>query len=834
MNLEQMDATSDDDHVDIIDGIVDLGIGQDNQRNNIRMKNQTQPTENPNNLYRHQQQPKTTISPEMKKSMNPKSISKLIDRDEDTASELRDITTTFLLRLLTNEIARDGGACLVTTLKDYIIDGSGHREPLKVQSLTSSRSIFGNKSKKGRNQQLNSLLIHSNVGKPKLLAFLESHPNVFCVDRSVIPHWVQLVKPMTVSIEGQPATSNSDVMKQQIATNSSVNGFERTETAGKNNNDPITDSYPLRENLRTKLFHKALYVLRKRQARIDRRTEKKSSNTALVVPAADTNTATGINEMSDSGVFNHWLLRQCSWELHFLLRHCGFYQDPTLCGYETPSDVKHVGSKGWEDVTLPIFERLLRTGKDTTSCNDNGGQLLVVSWIHIIAGKAILRQSCSDEEYQRQSDIDGNHDETKIDSIVRSFFAADEGERGKGCEEQELQETPKNRDDNDGDGATFSLSLVRRIDQTLTEIVCQKDGGHQVSLQLILHRYPHFKELLGGRDLWKLYCDFSDCENNDADGIENENENIEKNADSSAISAIDSRRVFFFQSISMFYSGANLIIKSKRSKTNECDVIGNDDCINKHSGKEKRMKVDEEGLYSVTNNKWGKAMSNLVIQASRQTNLFGGEQVSVGRVVNDEEQEGQGDGEVESSHSSTVSRMVIDLTASVGGMTLALAKSNFFDRVVALEIDEGRADLCRENLSRHGFHDLSSSTASGRSIVEIRHQDSVEQIPFLPRRACFVIDPPWGGYDYKEQLRRQQEKGGQLLKLGDTPLEDVLAMMSHQNSPCVVGLRLPTNFSVHNFLNALRTKEEGIEFECMTIRKVSVQIFVVLYFPPSS
>jgi hypothetical protein len=39
MNLEQMDATSDDDHVDIIDGIVDLGIGQDNQRNNIRMKN---------------------------------------------------------------------------------------------------------------------------------------------------------------------------------------------------------------------------------------------------------------------------------------------------------------------------------------------------------------------------------------------------------------------------------------------------------------------------------------------------------------------------------------------------------------------------------------------------------------------------------------------------------------------------------------------------------------------------------------------------------------------------------------------------------------------------
>lgn len=817
MKMEPTDATSDDDHdVDIIDDIVDLGIGQDNQRNNIRMKNQkTQPTKNhPNNyLYRHQQQPKTTTaSPEMTKSMNPKSVSKPIHRDSDTSSaELRDVTTTFLVRILTNEIARDGGACLVTTLKDYIIYGSGHRERLKVQPLPSLRSECCNKSKKSRNQQLNSLLIHSNVGKPKLLAFLESHPNVFCVDRGAIPHWVQLVKPLTASVEAQPVALNSDL-------------------------------YPLRENLRTKLFHKALYILRKRQARIDRRMEKKSSNPSVdVVPAADTNTvnitSTDINEMSDSGVFNHWLLRQCSWELHFFLRHCGFYQDPTLCGYETPSDVNQVGSKGWEDVTLPMFEQLLRTGKDTTSCNGNGGQLLIVSWIQIRAGKATLRQSCSDEEYRKQSDIgNDNVDDRKIDFIVRSFLAAGEGEREKGWKEKEAQGTPENRDDNNDDGTILTLSLVRHIDQTLTEIVCRKDGGHQVSLQLILHRYPNFKELLGGRDLWKLYCEFSDCKNNNDENSnqnknENENETIEKNTDSSAI---DSRRVFFFQSISMFYNGANLIVRSKRSKTNECNVVGSDDCMNKHSGKEKRMKVDEEGLYSVTNNKWGRAISNLVIQACRQTNLFGGEQVAVGRVVNDEEQEGQGDGEVESLYPSSVPRVIIDLTASVGGMTLALAKSNFFDRVVALEIDEGRADLCRENLSRHGFHDLSSSPNSGRCAVEIRHQDSVEQIPFLPRRACFVIDPPWGGYDYKEQLRRQQEKGGQLLKLGDTPLEDVLALISHHNSPCVVGLRLPTNFAVHKFLTALRTKEENIQFECLTIRKISVQIFVVLHFPLSS
>mmetsp|Transcript_1311 Transcript_1311/g.2783 ORF Transcript_1311/g.2783 Transcript_1311/m.2783 type:complete len:174 (+) Transcript_1311:2-523(+) len=170
-------------------------------------------------------------------------------------------------------------------------------------------------------------------------------------------------------------------------------------------------------------------------------------------------------------------------------------------------------------------------------------------------------------------------------------------------------------------------------------------------------------------------------------------------------------------------------------------------------------------------------------------------------------------------------------------MTLALTRSNFFDRVLALEIDEGRAALCSENLSRHGFYDvrstsLTSETGAGRKTVEVRNHDSVQQIPFLPRRACFVIDPPWGGYDYKEQLRRQQVTGGQSIKLGDTCLEDVLVLMSLHNAPCVVGLRLPTNFGVQDFLDSLREKNENIEFECLTRRKISVQLFVVLYFPP--
>ena len=439
--------------------------------------------------------------------------------------------------------------------------------------------------------------------------------------------------------------------------------------------------------------------------------------------------------------------------------------------------MKQVGSRDWEGVVLPVFEGLLRAARENTkSCNDNSNVRVMISSIRVVEGKAWFQQSDSEEEHQEQQLDD---DDEKFAFIVRP---AEEPTR---CEE-------KQEDVLEDDAI---VGLVRRIDQTLTDIVCRKDGGHQVSLSLILHRYPDFKELLGGRDLWTLYNEFSQDED-----------------------------AFFFSSISMFHNGTNLILRSKRSKTIDLNASNNNNNINKGSLREKRMMVDEEGLYSVTNKKWGRAISNLVVQASRQKNLFGD---SVARVGNHKQ---EGIIEDQRSQSSTI-KTVIDLTASVGGMTLGLAKSNYFDRVIALEIDQGRAALCRENLSRHGFHDIATNNTS---IVEVPHQDSVEQIPFLPRGACFVIDPPWGGYDYKEKVRRKQaERRGQVLKLGDTSLEDVLGLMARHNAPCVVGLRLPTNFAVMDFLTALR-ETTNIEFECLTRRKVSVQLFVVLYFPASA
>ena len=621
--------------------------------------------------------------------------------------------TTFLLRILTDEIARDGGACLVTTLKEYIIDVNGPKEPLEIRST----SKFCYKSRRRRNQQLNSLLTNSNVGKPKLLAFLESHPEVFEVKREQIPHWVQLV---TSTI---PIPTNCDL---------------------------VDDAQ--RERLRAGVFQRALYVLRKRTARIERRRKENPGS---------------LNEEVDTGVFCHWLLRQCSWDFHFLLRCCGFYLDPSLSGYQTPGDVKQVGSRGWEDVVLLMFQELLRLGRELR----RDSEFPIIDWIRVEDGKALLQHSCSEKEYLRQVEIDANCSDrdTRFDFIVQPSVEARGIIRPDSSNELEKAED-ENKDE------TMMLNLVRRIDESLTDIICRKDGGHQVSLQLVLHRYPEFRELLGGRDLWTLYRDFSS------------HEDTERSNATGAFDA-DNKRTFF-GSVSMFYNGGNIILRSKKSKT----IASVDDSL-----RDKRMMVDEEGLYSVTNNKWGRAMSNLIIQACKQKNLFG--------------------------------RLAIDLTASVGGMTLALAKSNFFNRVLALEIDEGRAALCRKNLNRHGFPPSSKTPVNG-PVVDVCNQDSVKQIPSLPRGSCFVIDPPWGGYDYKAQVRRQQQDEGRpLLKLGDTSLEDVLTMISLHNSPCVVGLRLPTNFAANDFLKALRESHEGVGFECLRLRKISVQLFVVLYFP---
>lgn len=204
------------------------------------------------------------------------------------------------------------------------------------------------------------------------------------------------------------------------------------------------------------------------------------------------------------------------------------------------------------------------------------------------------------------------------------------------------------------------------------------------------------------------------------------------------------------------------------------------------------MKVDDVGLYSVTNAKWGNAVANIMVHCVKQLEWENG-----------------------ASNNDAAYVTAIDLTASVGGMTLGLAKTGFFKKVIAIEIDPGRADLCRQNMSIHGMQDL----------VEVHTMDAMDAISsFRCSRTCIVIDPPWGGINYKRNMNDSYA-----LKMGAWSLEAIVQKIAFHAKPCVVGLRLPVNFSVNRFLDSLR-KDWNLAFDTLSIRKLSVQLFVVVAF----
>ena len=203
-----------------------------------------------------------------------------------------------------------------------------------------------------------------------------------------------------------------------------------------------------------------------------------------------------------------------------------------------------------------------------------------------------------------------------------------------------------------------------------------------------------------------------------------------------------------------------------------------------------RMEVDETGLFSVASSKWGTAMASGMVWACPYCSLpLDPRQVTA-----------------------------IDLTASVGGHALALARTPF-SRVIAIEIDSHRAELCRQNMLKHGMEE----------VVDVRNADAMELIPELAielsnRQSVVVIDPPWGGIHYKQEKKP--------ICLGPWALEEVVERVAQHLSPTIVGLRLPVNFVVRDFVDVLR--ERGLSFETLNIRKLGPQLFVILAFGTQS
>jgi hypothetical protein len=281
-------------------------------------------------------------------------------------------TDNKLLQLVSTEIARDGGASLVTSLKDYFTPANMPPKRLK------------------------SMLVQA-TGKPKLLTFLENFPTLFQVNRQASPHWVLLLK--------------RDFVRED-------------------------ELEPVEENCRDrkeKLLDKALYVLRKRQAKLERRHNNNEEENNTSKDSQEVNTP--------------WLLKECSWNLHYYLRASGFYVRYYDSNHN-PEDreVQPVDSPQWKALVLEEFESILLAEESEKKIAVESGK----AWL-------VLVESSSSSSSPR-----GNGDDDPL--------------------------------------------LLVELDQLLTQLV-HDDGAHQVSLELLLHRHEKLQKLLGGRDLWKLVVD---------------------------------------------------------------------------------------------------------------------------------------------------------------------------------------------------------------------------------------------------------------------------------------------------------------------------------------
>lgn len=128
----------------------------------------------------------------------------------------------------------------------------------------------------------------------------------------------------------------------------------------------------------------------------------------------------------------------------------------------------------------------------------------------------------------------------------------------------------------------------------------------------------------------------------------------------------------------------------------------------------------------------------------------------------------------------TTDVIVTDAFASIGGVTIALAKR--FTKIFACEIEPVHCDCLKHNLRAFGLD----------SKVEILNGDFMELYPMLQGQQAIFLDPPWGGPSYKLQPVFEYP-----LVNGTTTVPNlIIEVLIHSPTVRVVLLLAPNNLNV--------------------------------------
>ncbi len=151
------------------------------------------------------------------------------------------------------------------------------------------------------------------------------------------------------------------------------------------------------------------------------------------------------------------------------------------------------------------------------------------------------------------------------------------------------------------------------------------------------------------------------------------------------------------------------------------------------------LKVDEEGLYSITHPKDANIISETIIDIMGKSDLN-----------------------------------IIDMTAGCGGNMISFMK--YFNSVTGIEIDNSRFKILKDNLNKYPYKNY--------NIIN----DDVNNIN-IDNYDVYFLDPPWGGPDYKHNPNIQ-------LYLSNIKIEDFILKMPKNK---LIILKLPFNYNIDFF-----------------------------------
>ena len=161
--------------------------------------------------------------------------------------------------------------------------------------------------------------------------------------------------------------------------------------------------------------------------------------------------------------------------------------------------------------------------------------------------------------------------------------------------------------------------------------------------------------------------------------------------------------------------------------------------------------LDEEAMYSITNNRDADKMTNIIIATLKK-------------------------------YVSKPNFIITDGTACVGGNTISFARHELFELVNTVEIDNIRFNMLCKNLQICGL---------SQAKVKCYHGDYIQGLHEL-QQDCVFVDPPWGGPDMMS-LKKVT------FPLGNLSLFDLCLKLKQMKLCKLIALKVSPNYDIDEF-----------------------------------